>query len=274
MSEEKRSTLEKRLDVIYRTGRISHAYILEGDPEVTGAAAEAFAKKLVTSPADVLRPEHERPGLFSVDDVRRNVQGTVYIRPYGNARKVYILRDAELLNAQAQNALLKTIEEPPEYAVILLCTKNAAMFLETILSRCVILSESDGMDDLAAENEELSRKTRELLRSRELSETAIQAFVKEAAKEKQYLGLVTETVRYWFRDVLYLKCGGSPLELIYREERNVLTDRANRLGFGSVETILRAVDEAEARLDANVSPELTLQMLFSRVAEALRNRKG
>ena len=48
--------------------------------------------------------------------------------------------EAEKMNQQAQNALLKTIEEPPAYAVILLLTINAESFLPTILSRCVTLN--------------------------------------------------------------------------------------------------------------------------------------
>ena len=53
--------------------------------------------------------------------------------------KIYIVDEAEKLSPQAQNALLKTIEEPPAYAVILLLTANTGMLLPTILSRCVVL---------------------------------------------------------------------------------------------------------------------------------------
>jgi len=272
MAEEKSNSLEKRLSELYRTGRISHAYILEGDPEVTTGAAESFAKKLVSSPADILTPGHEKPGVFGVDDVRSGIQGTVYIRPYGDARKVYILKDAELMNPQAQNALLKTIEEPPEYAVILLCTKNVNAFLETILSRCLVLSETDGLQDFSADGGAITERTKECLRSRELTEEMIQNFVKEASKAKLYLGLVTETVRYWFRDVMYLKCGGSADGLIYGREQSALRDQAKRVSFGAIEKILREAEEADARLDANVSPELTLEMLMAAVADAFRKR--
>jgi len=272
MAESNANSLEKRLSEVYRTGRISHAYILEGDPEITLRAAEAFAKKLVSSPADILYPEHEKPGVFGVDDIRSGVAGTVYIRPYGDARKVYILKDAELMNPQAQNALLKTIEEPPEYTVILLLTKNTGVFLETIMSRCVVFSETDGMDDLSAGGGEIPERTKACLRGRELREETIQSFVKEVSKSKLYLGLVPETIRYWFRDVLYLKCNGSVAGLINSGDRNALADQAKRVSFEAAEKVLRAAEEAENRLDANVSPELTLEILMNTVADAFRRK--
>ena len=65
------------------------------------------------------KPE-EHPKMISVDNIRRNLVDSVEIRPYEAEYKIYIIRDADKMNAQAQNALLKTLEEPPEYAVILL----------------------------------------------------------------------------------------------------------------------------------------------------------
>ena len=61
------------------------------------------------------------------------------IKPYQGPYKVYIIDNADLMTQQAQNALLKTIEEPPHYAVIMLLTENAEILLPTINSRCVML---------------------------------------------------------------------------------------------------------------------------------------
>ena len=60
--------------------------------------------------------------------------------PYKGPYKIYIVDEAEKMNAAAQNAILKTIEEPPEYAVIFLLTTNRGAFLDTILSRCILLA--------------------------------------------------------------------------------------------------------------------------------------
>lgn len=65
------------------------------------------------------------------------MQEKVYEKPINGERKVYILNDAEKMTQEAQNCLLKTLEEPPAYAVIILITSNEAALLLTIKSRCL-----------------------------------------------------------------------------------------------------------------------------------------
>lgn len=74
-----------------------------------------------------------------MDDIREQINDTIMIRPYSSYYKIYIVDEAEKMTVQAQNALLKTMEEPPSYAVIILITTNQEAFLPTILSRCVQL---------------------------------------------------------------------------------------------------------------------------------------
>jgi DNA polymerase-3 subunit delta' len=76
---------------------------------------------------------------IGVDVVREKIVNDVDIKPYSNKYKIYIVDEAERMNQQAQNAILKTIEEPPEYAIIILLTANHNAFLQTILSRCVLI---------------------------------------------------------------------------------------------------------------------------------------
>ena len=75
---------------------------------------------------------------LSVDDVREQITSDVNIKPYNHKYKIYIIPKADTLTNQAQNALLKTLEEPPGYAVLILLAQNTGAFLETILSRCVV----------------------------------------------------------------------------------------------------------------------------------------
>ena len=143
------------------TDKVSHAYIING-PDKSGKRmlAEAFAAALQCeekgceacgtchsckqaegrNQPDIIYVGHEKPNTISVDDIRTQVNNDIVIKPYGSRYKVYIVDEAEKMNVQAQNALLKTIEEPPAYAVILLLTTNADAFLPTILSRCVTLN--------------------------------------------------------------------------------------------------------------------------------------
>ena len=82
---------------------------------------------------------HEKQNVITIDEIREQIINDVDIKPYCSPYKIYIVANAELMNPQAQNALLKTIEEPPEYAVIMLLTSNIDALLPTIRSRCVRL---------------------------------------------------------------------------------------------------------------------------------------
>lgn len=88
---------------------------------------------------DLIYVTHSKPGSIGVDDIREQINDTIMIRPYSSYYKIYIVDEAEKMTVQAQNALLKTMEEPPSYAVIILITTNQEEFLPTILSRCVQL---------------------------------------------------------------------------------------------------------------------------------------
>ena len=97
---------------------------------------------------DIIRVTHEKPNTISVDDIRVQVNDDIVIRPYSSKYKVYIIADADMMTVQAQNALLKTIEEPPSYAVIMLLTENAEVLLPTIRSRCVMMKLRNIKDQL------------------------------------------------------------------------------------------------------------------------------
>ncbi|HJD45623.1 MAG TPA: DNA polymerase III subunit delta', partial [Candidatus Mediterraneibacter norfolkensis] len=97
---------------------------------------------------DIIRVTHEKPNTISVDDIREQVNNDIVIKPYSSKYKIYIIPDADMMSVQAQNALLKTIEEPPEYAVIMLLTENAETLLPTIRSRCVMMKLRNIKDQL------------------------------------------------------------------------------------------------------------------------------
>ena len=78
-------------------------------------------------------------GTLPVQTIREELVQDIEILPYYAGRKVYIVEDAHKMNVQAQNVLLKTVEEPPEYGVILLLAQSVQSFLPTVRSRCVLL---------------------------------------------------------------------------------------------------------------------------------------
>jgi|GEM_PF-289613 len=71
---------------------------------------------------------------IGADDIR-NIISDCYIRPFAAKYKVYIIEDGDTLTPQAQNALLKILEEPPAYVIFIICTTNTGFILPTVLSR-------------------------------------------------------------------------------------------------------------------------------------------
>jgi DNA polymerase-3 subunit delta' len=85
----------------------------------------------------VLRPEG-KSGLHAIDELRKCID-QVYEAPFASERKVFVIHDAERMQAPSANALLKTLEEPPLDTTIILLTSQAREILPTILSRCIQL---------------------------------------------------------------------------------------------------------------------------------------
>ena len=116
-----------------------------------------FCKQLASdNNPDFIRITHEKPASIGVEDVREQLVEDIQIKPYNGKYKVYIIDEAEKMTVQAQNAILKTIEEPPAYSVIIFLTNNVEIFLPTIVSRCIIfnlrpLRESTIMEYLISE---------------------------------------------------------------------------------------------------------------------------
>ena len=137
--------------------KISHAYIINGEKS-SGKEfiARVFAMTLQcekggTEPCqechsckqalsdnqpDIIYVSHEKPNTISVDDIRTQLNNDIVIKPYSSKHKIYIVDEAEKMNQQAQNALLKTIEEPPAYAFFILTAEQPDSLLQTVRSRC------------------------------------------------------------------------------------------------------------------------------------------
>jgi len=81
----------------------------------------------------------------------RNMQEKIAEKPITSKRKVYLIIDSDAMTKEAQNCLLKTLEEPPEYATIILTTANESKLLNTIKSRCMKVSFEGIANDTMAQ---------------------------------------------------------------------------------------------------------------------------
>ena len=140
-------------------GRVPHASIFMGGKGLgKKLVAHSFAKVLLCTAGgtdacgrckscvvfetgnhpDFFRVKATKTKAIGVDDVREQITARLMIRPYQSRYKIFIVENAGTLTHAAQNALLKTIEEPAHYGIILLLCENQKLLLPTVLSRCVL----------------------------------------------------------------------------------------------------------------------------------------
>jgi DNA polymerase III subunit delta' len=160
-------TEAKRLLSAALTEGPAHAYLLHGPPGVgKKELALLFAAELLGDHARVERRSH--PDLYvleavgdqiRIDDIRA-LRHDLHMRPFEASRRVYLILGADTMNEDAADALLKDLEEPPSYAVIVLIAADLGPLPETIRSRCQLvpfrrLSERAVVDEIRRRSPEL-----------------------------------------------------------------------------------------------------------------------
>lgn len=309
--------------------KVSHAYILNGDKGMgkkmlskTFAMAlqcergteepcmecQSCRQAMSGNHPDIKYITHEKPNVIAVDEIREQINNDIQIKPYSSPYKIYIVDEAEKMNIQAQNALLKTIEEPPSYGVIILLTSNSEMFLPTILSRCIMfnmkmmekeqmrdyLMKKMGVPDYHADviiefaGGNLGKAIR-LASSEDFSELKdsvthlleyigdMEAYevvmaVKQAEKYKVDIADYIDLMMVWYRDVLMFKVSRDMNELTFKDEYGYIKEQAEKISFNGVEEILKAMEKAKVRIRANVNFDLAMEMMYLTIRDGLNGR--
>lgn len=126
----------KLLEEAVKTKKIGHAYLFAGSRGLgKTSVARIFASAIGCTERDLY--EIDAASTNSVEDIRALTEG-VYTLPFQSPYKVYILDEAHMLSKSAWNAFLKTLEEPPAYAVFILATTELEKVPETVQSRCQV----------------------------------------------------------------------------------------------------------------------------------------
>ena len=317
--------IKEHLKTAIENGKISHAYIIHGEKNAGKEfIAETFAMALecendtVIEPCmechackqaitknnpDIITLIHEKPGTIGVEDVRRSIVSDVSIRPYNGKWKIYLINDAEKMSVQAQNALLKTLEEPPDYVVIMLLTSNMSALLPTIISRSTVLNMRP-VDDKTVRKYLMERihvpdyqadicvafargnigKAKHLATSEDFDNIKNDAVrVLKYAHEmdmNEFVSALNQISAYkiniedyldilliWYRDVLMFKATGDLDSLVFKEEIKSIRERAGRSSYEAVERIIEAIEKTKVRLRANVNFELAMELLLLAIKE-------
>ena len=316
--------IKEHLQKAISTNKVSHAYMINGEK---GSGKEFIAntfamalqcEKGETEPCmechsckqavtknhpDIITLAHEKPNTIGVEDVRGQIVNDVAIKPYSGKWKIYIINEAEKMSVQAQNALLKTLEEPPAYVVILLLTSNSSMLLETILSRCTalnmrpvedkvvrkylmeILHVPDYQADICvafargnigkakslATSEDFENIKKEAITVlkyiHEMDIGELMQAIKKINEYKVSISDYLDIMIIWYRDVLLFKATNDANDLIFKEEVKYIRERANQSAYEGIENIIKAIEKTKIRLDANVNFDLALELLMLTIKE-------
>lgn len=303
--------------------KVSHAYIFNG-PKDSGKMmlAESFAMALQCeerdpcgcgvcrscrqaqghNQPDIIYTTHEK-NLYSAEEIREQLVNDMEIKPYSSRYKIYIVDEAEKLSPVCQNIILKTIEEPPAYGIVMLLTTNADSFLQTIRSRCVqmdlkavpsaeireYLMTKHRIPDyqaniatafaqgnagraitLATSGDFREKKESLIQLVRRIDGTDIYRLsdiVKELEIYQNDMYDYLDLMQVWYRDVLYYKATGSTRGFIFLDEAGEIKKQADKIGYEGLEQAFCAIETARARLRANGNFALTMELLLLEIKE-------
>ena len=283
----------------------AHAFIIEGK---AGETRDAFITDLL-----------KELGCTEIDSVFMNMSGkTGYLKddvipfmerlsmsPYGRYL-AGVINDAELLGEILQNKLLKTLEEPPEYAVIILIADGVANFLPTVLSRCVVLQMRaveeaqiaaflERRQNIAPEQSQVLARFAGGNPGKALQLTEDQAFMELRDRAVDFLAHISsadvmqisefasgvdqarrddllELVLMWYRDILLYHSTRDSNHLIFQEDLQYIIEAADTLSYEQLGAIIDQTDLASRRLKSNVAADAVLEMMFLNIRGQYRNR--
>lgn len=310
--------LKKHLQIAISKQKLAHAYIIEG--------AEGSGKKLIAGTLaktlqceaggeapcnvcvscqtfdsgnhpDVIYVEQKKKKSIGVEEIRQQVQESIGVKPYKYPYKIYIIDAADKLTEQAQNALLKTIEEPPPYAMIFLLSKNSNSFLPTILSRCVILHlrplSSKVIKEYLGKEEQIPDyqaelyarfasgaigQAKQLASSEEfvtmrqditdiLSTLTSQSPVDRMKiadtmeKYKDRMDAILNLMMIWYRDILFYKEFGESEHIMNKDALQTISS-LSVLSYEGILGNLERIEDTKKQLKRNTNFRLTMEILL------------
>lgn len=313
-------SIKKHLQTAIKTGNLSHAYIINGEygsgrQTIASALAKTIQCQSKTDDTDACgvctsckqAESHNHPDIkyithdktsISINDIREQLNNDISIKPYSSEYKIYIIPDANKMTEQAQNALLKTIEEPPVYAIIILLTENCDSLLPTIRSRCVTLTMNPVEKDkictylenkfqlepeqaqiaanycqgnigkairFASSSDFIEMKNQVLKLLKNLDSMDIASIIdtiKEFSTHKNDINDYLDLMLLWYRDVLMFKVTKDANLLLYSDEYSAISEQATKRDYENIENIIAAIDKAKVRLKANVNFDVTIELMI------------
>lgn len=333
-------TVIKSLQNSICNNRVSHAYIFEG-PEGIGkkTIGRSFAAALVCSKEQEATSKqgngckvcsscmqmvhHNHPdvkiidaaseegkiGSIGVDDIRQ-LQKDIYIKPYQSTKKVYIIVGAEKMTIQAQNSLLKILEEPPRYGVLILTTQHRQQLLPTILSRAVCIKfrvhpkheieqflyrEYPHMKDkvpiVTAFSGGIIGRAIQLVNSEEFNSLRNQTLTEAVKLFSRRKWEVLESVQFfsenkievqqildiivtWVRDILLIKEQCDEKYIINIDKKDTMQQFAHRIKTNSLMSIIEIMIDTKYKIKRNVNYTLAIETMLIKSWEEINGKSS
>lgn len=299
----------KFLQAAIKSGRLPHAYIFAG-PDGCGRSllAKNFAKAVNCENTDNapcgsclscrkidndLHPDvkwirkDEKSRQIKIDQIRE-LERDIILKPYEARYKVYIIVEAELMNSEAANSFLKTLEEPPDKSLIVLIVERPKDLPMTIVSRCQlirlnpmnprelasILVRDYGVPEYKAEL--LSRISEGRLgkaisyesdmlewKNGVLDEFAGDDRIEDYSSENRgELSKKLSVLVSWYRDLLVFKATGDESLVFNIDRLDDIKNEARRYSEKRVISIFESVLDAKENVENNINPKLALAVMY------------
>lgn len=280
---------------IIKTKNISHGYMFLG---ISGIGKSLFAKEFAKAilcneqtgcnkcksciefdgsnnpDFQIIEPEEKS---IKIEQIRL-MNSKIYEKPVVSTKKVYIINNAESMTKEAQNCLLKTLEEPPEYAVIILIGTNENMFLNTIRSRCVKINfnkiNDEDLKDILVKKYEYNNITQNLLK---LFSGSIGKAISLQGKQEIYLEIENTFNNIENINIIDLL---NKKEIITKNKEelmdileyiNVLFFEKIAQGNNSYIKAIEIIEDTKDRINKNANLDMTIDNLLMNVWEEINN---
>src|SRR5512136_2213777 len=307
----------RNLDRAVADDRPAHAYLISGTPQIGKTTlAQSLALALNCRSSNSARPcgqcrscqlitagKHPDVQLIEPDGARvkidqvRALQHDLSLRPVEGRYRVAIFDQFEVATTEAQNALLKTLEEPPDYVVLIVLASDPELLLPTIVSRCqqvplrpltiaqvrealikqwhVEANQANLLAHLSGGRlgwavSAVSDSSIMPARAKYLDDlqtllkadrVARFAYAEDLTKKSDLARNAIDLWRTWWRDVL-LACGGSSAELVNIDRAAQIQALAQRVDLNQAQAAAEACGRALWQMDKNVTPRLVVEVLL------------
>ena len=299
---------KKYLSNSIKSNMISHAYMFEGP---SGVGKNTMARELATTLLEMenlfnspdyieITPDGNSIKIAQI----RKLQSDILVKPY-KSHKIYVIDEAQKMTVEAQNALLKTLEEPPKYAIIILITNNKESLLDTIKSRCEIIKftpiplvevadylTQTGVDKnraslLANFSRGSMQKAIELSESEDfhIMRDEVQKYVEtfltgsmldimdiqsSIEKYKDNITNVLDLLVNYFRDIMMVKENVDSSMIINLDRLVFIKNMSTKITYSQLSKIIDIIEETKNKLRSNCNFNISIQVMTLNIYEVIK----